>query len=292
MGCHRDQSLRPLLFILYINDLPQILQGVNFVLYADDTNILVVDKEEETLQQKVTLVMQWLELWFKKNDLIVNIDKTCAISFHANQRKYFTRPCIKFHEKEITYNSEIKFLGLNITENLAWQAHIDTVGASLSQIYYMIKYLRNATSTQMLWSIYFAYFQSKLRYGIIFWGREGKTVQIFRLQKKVIRLIAGAKKCESCKPLFRELQILTLASMYILEVLCFTKKYQGYIWQNMDIHNHNTRRKLDLHTHHCNTALYQRSVTNMGIKLFNKLPTQIKQLPSYKIFKREVKNLL
>ena len=153
----------------------------------------------------------------------------------------------------------------------------------------MIKYLRNATNTQMLWSIYFAYFQSKLRYGIIFWGREGKTVQIFRIQKKVIRLIVGAKKCESCKPLFRELQILTLASMYILEVLCFTKKYQGYIWQNMDIHNHNTRRKLDLHIHHCNTVLYQRSVTNMGIKLFNKLPTQIRQLPSYKIFKREVK---
>ena len=179
--------------------------------------------------------MQQLELWFKKNDLIVNIEKTCAISFHANQRKYFTRPCIKFHEKEITYNSEIKFLGLNITENLAWQTHINNMGASLSKIYYMIKSLRNATSTQMLWSIYFAYFQSKLRYGIIFWGREGKTVQIFRIQKKVIRLIVGAKKCESCKPLFRELQILTLASMYILEVLCFTKKYQGYIQQSMDI---------------------------------------------------------
>ena len=146
-------------------------------------------------------------------------------------------------------------------------------------------------STQM-WSIYFAYFQSKLRYGIMFWGGDGKSAKIFCLQKKVIRLIIGVKKREFCKHLFREFQILTLASMYILEVLCFTKKYQGNVQQNIDIHGHNTRRKFDLHTLYCSTVLYQRSVTNMGIKLFNKLPIQIKQIASCKGYKREVKTFL
>ena len=54
----------------------------------------------------------------------------------------------------------------------------------------------------------------------------------------------------------------------------------------------NTRKKHDLHTQHCNTVLYQRSVINMGIKLFNKLPIQIKQLDNFKSFKREVKTFL
>jgi hypothetical protein len=49
------------------NDLPRIFQGINFILYADDANIFVVDREEEALQQKITLVMQQLELWFEKN---------------------------------------------------------------------------------------------------------------------------------------------------------------------------------------------------------------------------------
>jgi len=62
--------------------------------------------------------------------------------------------------------------------------------------------------------------------------------------------------------------------------------------QNLEIHGHNTRKKYDLHTQHYSTVLYQKSVTNMGIKLFNKLPIQIKQLDDYKGFKREVKSFL
>jgi len=56
---------------------------VNFILYADDDNIHVDDKEEATLQHKMEFVMQQLELWFHKNDLIVNTEKSCAISFHS-----------------------------------------------------------------------------------------------------------------------------------------------------------------------------------------------------------------
>ena len=75
-------------------------------------------------------------------------------------------------------------------------------------------------------------------------------------------------------------------------MLCFLKKHQGNVKQNLEIHRHNTRKKYDLHTRHCSTVLYQKSVTNMGIKLFNKLPIQINQLDDYRGFKREVKNFL
>jgi len=52
------------------------------------------------------------------------------------------------------------------------------------------------------------------------------------------------------------------------------------------------RNKLDLNTRHCSTVLYDRSATHMGIKLFNKLPIQIKQLDNYTSFKTEVKTFI
>ena len=155
----------------------------------------------------------------------------------------------------------------------------------------MIKSLTNVTSTRLVWNAYFAYVESKLRYGIIFWGREKKyPFRYFNYKKKVIRSITGTHKRTSCRPIFRKFKILTLTSLYILEMLCFLKKYKGDMKHNSEIHGHNTRRKQDLQQ--CNTTLYQKSVMNMGTKLYNKLPIQIKQLDTYKGFKKEVKKFL
>ena len=85
------------------------------------------------------------------------------------------------------------------------------------------------------------------------WVGELKSVKIFRLPKKAIRSITGVHKRESCGHIFRKFQLLTLASLYILEVLCFIKQYQGNLKQNFGIHVHNTRNVFYLHTHYCST---------------------------------------
>jgi hypothetical protein len=51
----------PLLFLIYINDLPSNIQGAKLIVYADDTNVLVVDRSQEALQTKLSLVMKQLE---------------------------------------------------------------------------------------------------------------------------------------------------------------------------------------------------------------------------------------
>jgi len=86
--------------------------------------------------------------------------------------------------------------------------------------------------------------------------------------------------------------ILTLTSLYIYETLCFMIKHCHNLKYRFEIHEHNTRSKNDLYQQYCNTSNYQKSVLNMGTKLFNKLPSQTKHLDNYNKFKKELKNFL
>ena len=83
----------------------------------------------------------------------------------------------------------------------------------------------------------------------------------------MIRLITGINKYESCRQKFKENRILTVTSIYVLEVLCYTKKYKGDLKHNCEIHEYNKRSKYDLHTQPRNTSLLQYSVLHMGVRL-------------------------
>jgi hypothetical protein len=107
----------------YINDLPNYLSHVQMVLYADDINILIIGKDENELNNKIILLMNRLESWFKISELILNIRKSCALSFHPSQRISVCKPRIIYNDKEIPYKFHVKFLGLQITEKLSWNTY-------------------------------------------------------------------------------------------------------------------------------------------------------------------------
>ena len=75
----------PLLFLLYINDLPLNIQDAKLVLLADDINTLIIDKNIDAVQARLNWVIKHFETWFLKNSLIINTDKTKAMLFHLNK---------------------------------------------------------------------------------------------------------------------------------------------------------------------------------------------------------------
>jgi len=103
-------------------------------------------------------------------------------------------------------------------------------------------------------------------------------------------LIAGVNLRTPCRQLFKELNILTIVSLYILEVISYLRRHHQFVELNSSVHAYNTQGKRDIHIQSYKTDLYKGSVINMGSKLYNKLPDYIKETESYKTFRKQLKS--
>jgi len=158
----------------------------------------------------------------------------------------------------------------------------------------MIKSLNEILSPYMVRHIYFTKFQAIFRSGILFWGgiKGDSRIKVAKVQKRVVRILAGVSSRTSCRNLFKEFKILTIASLYILEVTCFIRKYCKSLEQNTQVHQHDTRRKLDIHVKMKNTETYKKSVINIGTKIYNKLPGFLKEIDDNRVFRKKLKSFL
>jgi hypothetical protein len=75
-------------------------------------------------------------------------------------------------------------------------------------------------------------------------------------------------------------------------VICYIKRYCQSLELNADVHKYDTQRKLDSHVQSSRTDKNKKRVISMGTKLYNKLPSYIKELDNYKVFKRELKSFI
>jgi len=100
--------------------------------------------------------------------------------------------------------------------------------------------------------------------------------KIFRMQKRIIRIMMGYKNKVSCRNLFRRLEILPFVSQYILLLMPFVVNNKILFALNSVNHTKSTRQSNNFYQPITNLTVYQKGVHYMGIKIFNNLPPYIK----------------
>jgi hypothetical protein len=187
----------------------------------------------------------------------------------------------------------VYILGIHIDSTLSWKIHIEQIIPKLNAACYAMRSIKPFMSQETLKMVYHAYFLSIMNYGLIFWGNSSHSVNIFKLQKNIIRIITGCRSRDSCRELFKKLRILPLQSQYILSLLLFVVYNNDKFKLNSEVYNMNTRQKYNFHLPSSNLSVYQNGVYFTGIKVFNNLPQNIKNLGNdTKKFKSELKNYL
>ena len=80
-GISQGSNLRPLFFLLFINDVPIMSKNATLVLYAEDTSITITSPSSTEFSTEVSTVFADINEWFKSNVLSLNLDKTHFLQF-------------------------------------------------------------------------------------------------------------------------------------------------------------------------------------------------------------------
>jgi len=146
---------------------------------------------------------------FKSNLLLLYLEKTYFLQF-LTKNTNATDLHISYKNRQISSIHSINFLGLVIDNNLSWHCHIHQMISKLNKTSYIIRSLKLLLSFESLKMVYFSTVHSFILYGIIFWGISTHSKIIFKIQKRLIRIITNSGNKDSCGGLFKKLHILPL----------------------------------------------------------------------------------
>ena len=143
-GVPQGSILRPLLFLLYIDDLTRISTIIKFTLFADDTTVLYSDRSLKyflaAAENELSIVVQW----FFANRLLINIDKTPFMFFAS--KSCVCSNMMLLNDCMIQRVHNAKFLGIHIDDKLSWSVNISELRTKVSKSLGMLRVVSHWTA--------------------------------------------------------------------------------------------------------------------------------------------------
>jgi hypothetical protein len=300
-GVPQGSILGPILFIIYISDMTNSLKHGTAISFADDTTLLIRNKSFEDLYIHAYEDLHSLIDYLNANKLSINLSKTKYILFKPNIRKYCNLnkvPDLIINNIEIKQVEYTKFLGIYIDSKLNWMYQVNNIINKLKQSLYIFNSTKSLLPISSKILLYHAHVVSHITYGTLLWGPMINNVQINKIKaciNKIVTAIKNVKKINNYYVVYKELKILKFEDIIELELNKFMyKMLNNLITENIqnafdnEPRHYNTRNRNIPRIAQHNTNLYNNSFMAKSAIMFTRLPEEIKNAKSLKLFSKYI----
>ena len=299
-GVPQGTVLGPLLFLAYINDLPDDVNSAEVRLFADDCFLfkeITTQEDAASLQKDLTSLQRWEEKW----QMAFNPTKCSVIRIRSSKRQKILTFPYQLHGHQLSTEQHSKYLGVTFSDDLSWSEHVNTVAAKGNRTLGFLRRNFWKCPVPVKSSMYVTLLRPILEYAAPVWSpstqKDIKTLE--KVQRAAVRFISGEYRDRSPGTVTRLLEVHQLQTLEQRRQEASLSIIYRTIYQLVDIEASSVFTLNTGRTRGTNKITQQRpSTTQEGNSFFprmtpywNRLPEEVRASQSLEEFQRQIGRL-